>query len=404
MFPVKPTLDVTPSPWRWSAAMAYFPINRLLIPDFTLFPVKRQFMISSYSPRFRTGTVYDRFFDKCVSVGPGRTRTLAEAEGPGLAVRFYMTLPVRYRRFLLRDLILRIFYDGRDFPSVEVPLGDFFGLPFGRYTSYSSFFLSCVSGGYACRFPMPFLRGMRIELENRSPGTAVMIFFQVNLMELESLDPETPRFQAAFRRENPTREGVPFRMLRREGQGWYVGCNLQVQSLEPFLFRPWKGIPFPQGHGLGMLEGWERVYVDGETEPSFHGSGHEELFDTGWYFTRRKDPGIFSGNLCRSYLTGRAAAYRQHLFDPIPFSSEFRMEIDHGIDGRIRADYAACCYWYEQGDPAPLDPLPAGSLHPSPWAAHAAQFAALPVAGPAGLAAAAPGFLRFLRKVRSRSS
>ncbi len=382
--------------------MAHYPINRLLIPDFTLFPVKRSFMISSYSPRFHTDTVYDRFFNKCVSVGAGRAGTLAEVEGPGLAVRFYMTLPKRYRKFLLRDLILKIYYDDCDFPSVEVPLGDFFGLPFGRYTSYSSFFLSCVSGGYASRFPMPFARGLRIELENRSPGTAVMIFFQVNILELESLAPETPRFMAAFRRENPTKPGVPFRMLHREGQGWYVGCNLQAQCREPFLFRPWREIPFPQGYGLGMLEGWERIYVDGEESPSFHGSGHEELFDTGWYFTRCKDPGIFSGNLSRSYLTGRAAAYRQHLFDPIPFSSEFRMEIDHGIDSRVRTDYATCCYWYQQGDPTPLESLPAGSLHPSPWAAHAAQAAALPLTAPAALAAAAPGFLRFLRKARSQ--
>ncbi len=378
-----------------------FPINRLLIPDFRCFPVKRQRMISTFAPRSRTGTVYDRFFDKCLSIPAGGTVTLAEPEGPGMVVRFYMTLPVRYRRHLLRDLVLRIYFDGRATPSVEAPLGDFFGLPFGRYTSYTSFFLSCVSGGYVCRFPMPFARGARIELENRSAGTAGMIFSQVNWFELESLDENVPRFMASFRRENPTREGVPFTLLHRKGQGWYVGCNLQVQNREPFLFRPWKEVPFPLGYGMGMLEGWERIYVDGEETPSFHGSGHEEFFDTGWYFTRRKDPGTFSGNLCRSYLTGRAAAYRQHLFDPVPFSREIRMEIDHGIDSRVRADYASCCYWYEQGDAAPADPLPAEPLRPSPWSAHAAQFALMPLVAPLTLLAAAPGFFRFLRKSKS---
>jgi len=384
--------------------MAHYPISRLLIPDFTLFPVKRSFMVSSHSPRFHTGTVYDRFFDKCLSIGPGRATTLAEVEGPGLAVRFYVTLPVRHRRFVLRDLLLRVFHDGAPFPSVEAPLGDFFGLPFGRYTPYASFFLSCLSGGYASRFPMPFARGLRIELENRGPRTAPMIFFQLNVMELASLPAETPRFMASFRRENPTRPGVPFQVLHRRARGWYVGLNLQAQCREPFLLRPWRELAFPLGFGMGMLEGWERVWVDGEAAPSFHGSGHEELFDAGWYFTQRKAAGPFAGNLVRSYVTGRAAAYRQHLFDPIPFSREFRMEIDHGIDSRVRADYASCCYWYEQGEPAPLEPLPAGSLHPSPWAAHAAQASVLPALAPAALAAAGPGFVRFLRAARSSAN
>lgn len=377
--------------------MPHFPINKVLIPDLAYFRVKRQRMISTYSERYDTGTVYDRFFNKCVRIEGGGTHRLAEIEGPGLIVRLYFTLPIRYRRLILKDLILRITFDDDDFPCVEVPLGDFFCLPFGRYTTYTSFFLSCTSGGYLCQFPMPFANGARIELENRSKRPAVMIFFQAGYHELEDLDDDCPRFMAGFRRENPTPKGVPFTILHRRGRGWYVGCSLQVQARENFLLGPWREVPFPQGYGLGTLEGWERIFIDGEASPSFHGSGHEELFNTGWYFTKSKDAGLFSGNLARSYLTGRAAAYRQHLLDAIPFSQEIRIEIDHGIDSALRSDYAACAYWYEQAPRAPLDPLPIGSLHPSGWLGHAAQFAALPVIGPLALLAAAPGFLRFLK-------
>ena len=100
--------------------MSHFPINKLLIPDHEMFGVKRQRMISTFDDRrLATQTIYDRFFHKCTSIKGGETRTLAEMEGAGLIVRIYFTLPVRYRRFLLRDLILRIYFDDNEFPSVE---------------------------------------------------------------------------------------------------------------------------------------------------------------------------------------------------------------------------------------------------------------------------------------------
>ena len=373
-----------------------FPISRLLIPDFDLFRVRRQRMVRSFSDRYDTGTVYDRFFNKCARIEDGARHTVAEIDGPGLVSRLYFTLPVRYRRFLLRDLILRIYYDGADHASVAAPLGDFFGLPFGRYTGFSTFFLSCTSGGYVCRFPLPFGKSIRIELANESGRAAYLIFYQVSYYELQALPASCPYFMASWRRENPTRQGLPYVILDREGAGWYVGCNMQVQSRENFLLKRWRDIPFPQGWGLGTLEGWERIFIDSETEPSFHGSGHEEFFDAGWYFTRSKDAGIFSGNLHRSYLKGRAAAYRQHLLDPIPFATRLRLEIDHGIDSRLRSDYCSAAYWYETPPAKALPPLPE-RRRPTRWWPHALQFLALPFVAPVALAAAAPRFLKFLR-------
>jgi len=70
------------------------------------------------------------------------------------------------------------------------------------------------------------------------------------------------------------------------------------------------------------------------------------------------------------------------------------------VDNRIRGDYCSCAYWYQDGTPAPLSPLPAGSLAPSPWWAHALQLLALPAVGPLALLAAAPELVRFLRRAR----
>jgi hypothetical protein len=141
--------------------------------------------------------------------------------------------------------------------------------------------------------------------------------------------------------------------------------------------------------------------VDGEREPSFHGTGHEEFFDAGWYFTKAKDAGFFAGNLHRSYLMGRAAAYRHRLVDPIPFDTGIRIEIDHGIDSMLQADYASCAYWYETPPALPFPPLPE-NRRPSPWLSHAAQVVLLPLVAPAALVLAAIRFLRFLRKTLRR--
>ncbi|MBI2569976.1 MAG: DUF2961 domain-containing protein [Candidatus Schekmanbacteria bacterium] len=377
--------------------MGHFPISRLLIPDHGLFPISHQRMVTSFhAGRHGTGLTFDRFFDKCVRIGAGETHSVAEIDGPGLIVRLYFTFPILpLLKVPLRDLILRVFYDGATDPSVEVPVGDFFGLPFGRYTRYGAFFLACLSGGYLSQFPIPFRKSVRIALSNLSDRAAHMVFHQVNCFRLESLPEGCPYFMASWRRENPTRRHVPYAILERQGAGWYVGCNLQTQARESFLLRPWRDLVWPQGWGLGNLEGCERVFIDGEEAPSFHGTGHEELFNAAWYYTCGKDAGLFAGNLHRSYLQGRAAAYRHHLMDPIPFAKGIRVEIDHGIQSTLEADYASTAYWYEA---LPHRPLPAlgAARDPSPWLGHAVQALALPIAAPLGLVAAVPSFLTFL--------
>ena len=40
---------------------------------------------------------------------------------------------------------------------------------------------------------------------------------------------------------------------------------------------------FPEAAGMGMLEGWESIYVDGEETPSIPGTGNEDYFNSGFY-------------------------------------------------------------------------------------------------------------------------
>ena len=63
----------------------------------------------------------------------GETVTLAEINGPGVIQHIWITVTDRTsnrNRYVLRDLVLRMYWDGEEQPSVESPLGDFFCLGF----------------------------------------------------------------------------------------------------------------------------------------------------------------------------------------------------------------------------------------------------------------------------------
>jgi hypothetical protein len=220
--------------------------------------------------------------------------------------------------------VLRFFWDGEQTPSVEVPFGDFFGVPWGKYTHYTAEPLSCTSGGYNCNFLMPFASGCRIEAVNQSSEPWPALFFQIQYLEMAE-QPSPLRFHAQWRRQNPTKQRVPYRVLEAQGTGNFAGMHLFMQNAEWWLnprrmVRRAKetGTPFgaffPEMVGMGMLEGWERIYVDDEPVPSITGTGTEDYFNSGFLF--------FERHLLRSLL----GLYRSRLPDfalrrlPLPHS------------------------------------------------------------------------------------
>ena len=170
---------------------------------------------------------------KSVQIQPGETFTIAEIEGAGTILRIWMTtmqpmpgLPINFNHYL----VLRFYWDGEQTPSVEVPFGDFFGVPWGKYTHYIAEPLSCTSGGYNCQFQMPFNKGCRIEVVNQAPGTCQAFFYQVQYLELEE-QPSPLRFHAQWRRENPTQYGAPYHVLDAQGSGHFAGLHLWMQKV-----------------------------------------------------------------------------------------------------------------------------------------------------------------------------
>jgi hypothetical protein len=325
---------------------------------------------------------------KRILLEPGETHTLAELSGAGLITRLWLTTFLPGKAHVLQDLTLRCFWDGEREPSVECPLGDFFGAAFGRYTAYVSAPLSLTSGGFTCAFPMPYAAGARLEIRNEGRSVVDPLFFNVTYYELDEPPPSALRFHAQWRRENPTRPGQPYTILEAEGVGQYVGCHVFMQNREWWLRPPLSEIIFPRGVGIGMLEGYERIWIDGEETPSVTGTGAEDFFNAGWYFRG----GTFStptyGCTVRNYLTARIAAYRFDLNAPTPFRQSLRLTLDHGFQNQVLTDYSSVAYWYQIEPHAPFAPLPPpDGCRPRSPLANVAQ-ALLPLGAPLALGAA----------------
>ncbi len=162
----------------------------------------------------------------CMDIKPGQTFTMADIAGPGTIKSMWMTpagLPYR-------DVILRVYWDGQDQPSVQCPLGDFFASAFTSFDQFAPLnsLPVCVNPGNAfnCYWPMPFRKHCRMTIENRHPDKNLRLFYQVNY-ELGDVPEDAAYFHAQFRRVNP----LPYRRVYTiaegvAGRGHYAGTYL----------------------------------------------------------------------------------------------------------------------------------------------------------------------------------
>jgi hypothetical protein len=99
-------------------------------------------------------------------VAPGATQTVLDTDGPGIISHIWFTIatPESYH---LKRIVLRMYWDDESTPSVETPIGDFFGLGLGTYHNWDSELLSVGSvNALNSYFIMPFQRHARITVTN----------------------------------------------------------------------------------------------------------------------------------------------------------------------------------------------------------------------------------------------
>lgn len=291
-----------------------------------------------------------------IDVKAGQTITLADIDGSGVIEHIWMT-PTGNWRFS----ILRMYWDGETDPSVEVPVGDFFAMGWGKYAPISSLAI-CVNPGSAFNsyWPMPFRKKARITLENLDDKPMV-VYYQIDYSK-SAVPGEAAYFHAQFRRVNPVPYKQDYTILEGvEGKGQYVGTYLA-----------W-GV-----HNDGWWgEGEIKFYMDGDTQfPTINGTGTEDYFDGSYDFenqvTHQYEPftSPYSGlaqvikpdGLYQSQE--RFGLYRWHIPDPIRFDHDLHVTIqDLGWQsgGRylpLMDDISSVAYWYQIEPHRPFPKLP----------------------------------------------
>jgi hypothetical protein len=291
-----------------------------------------------------------------IDVKPGQTITLADITGSGVIEHIWMTPTGNWRL-----TILRMYWDGESDPSVEVPVGDFFAMGWGKYAPITSLAI-CVNPGSAFNsyWPMPFRKSARITLENLDDKPMV-VYFQIDYSKV-AVPVDAAYFHAQFRRVNP----VPYKQVYTildgvEGKGQYVGTYLA-----------W-GV-----HNDGWWgEGEIKFYIDGDSRfPTINGTGTEDYFNGSYDFENQQThqyetfTSPYSGlaqvikpdGLYQSQQ--RFGLYRWHIPDPIRFNHDLRVTIqDLGWQsgGRylpLQDDIASVAYWYQTEPHKPFPKLP----------------------------------------------
>src|SRR6201994_4206291 len=149
------------------------------------------------------------------------TYTVAEIDGSGAIQHIWMTPTGNWRYS-----IIRFYWDDETTPSVEAPVGDFFGMGWGVYAPLQSLAV-CVNPGSAfnCYWPMPFRKKCRITLENID-SKEMTLYYQVDYI-LTDIPNDAAYFHAQFRRTNPLPYKQNYTLLDSvHGKGQYVGTYL----------------------------------------------------------------------------------------------------------------------------------------------------------------------------------
>jgi hypothetical protein len=315
--------------------------------------------VSSYD---RTGGNNDRL----EGLAPGSRRDLFDVKGAGVINHIWITIAPPPPQLSRHDIILRMYWDGETSPSVEAPIGDFFGQ--GWDESYPFSVLPLAAGPREGRamvsyFPMPFATGARIEVENDSEKKIDAFYYYVDYVELQGLPADLGRFHAFYNHalteappegENEwsvlgpqgknTTGARNYLIADIQGKGHYVGVNYYVDC------------PSPMWYG----EGDDMFWIDGERTPSLHGTGTEDYFNTSWspnvlyqhpYF------GYARVNGATGWM-GRTHVYRFHVADPIYFEKSLRFSIEHGHDNNLTLDLSSVAYWYQAEPHKPFPQLP----------------------------------------------
>ena len=303
------------------------------------------------------------------TIPAGKSRVLADINGPGVITHIWMTQANHYRQCLLK-----ITWDDAKHPSVLAPLGDFFCLGHGIVNSFQSLLFTASTeannkfdSGCAlnCYAPMPFRKRAVVELVNESAEDHRQYFY-VDYESLEDVPNDLGYFHAEFRSAHPfggwgheitvncpeasiANKQRPawdnnYVILETTGSGHYVGCNLSVTNFQ----------------GTWWGEGDDMIWVDDyKWPPDLHGTGSEDYLNQAWGMQDnaflRNGSSIFEHN-----TGGYQTSYVFHVENPVRFTRQIKATIEHGHGNHLRNEMSSVAYWYSR-EPTKIAKPPAAA-------------------------------------------
>jgi Protein of unknown function (DUF2961) len=311
-----------------------------------------------------------------VVVEPGQTATVLDVQGAGVVTHVWFTInspdPMH-----LKNLVLRAWWDGEASPSVETPIGDFFGLGLGEYFLYQSALLAVAPmKALNSYFQMPFATSARITVTNEGPQPTRSLYFAVDYVTLPSLPGDLGRFHAQYRQAAPCKGVVSdgknlsgrdnYVFLEANGRGHFVGVTQSVLQNE----NGWFG------------EGDDMIFVDGDAMPTINGTGTEDYFNGAWGYGGQSFANMHQGVPYTSdpeRIGGRYCQYRWHTESPIAFEKSIKVTIEHGTANDRSDNFYSTAYWYQTEPHAAFPALPSPAERvPKVFAVGGSKGAAVP--------------------------
>lgn len=300
------------------------------------------------------------------TIAAGETLTLLDEAGPAIISHIWITIASDDPHHL-KALVLRMYWDGEATPSVETPIGDFFGLGLGEYYLYESIPLTVGSDkALNSFFPMPFQKHARITVTNEGAIKVDSFYFNIDYRSYQKpLPGDQLYFHAQYRQAAPNHGWTNdwhsngdalvndkknlngdgnYVWMEATGRGHFVGVTMSVLQNQD----GWWG------------EGDDMFFVDGEVTPSINGTGSEDYFLGAWDFGDHAfSYGLYGAPMKGSELAGsRSSVYRFHLDSPIPFTKSLRATIEHGHANHRSDNYFSVAYWYQAEPHATFPRLP----------------------------------------------
>ncbi len=301
-----------------------------------------------------------------VPLEPGHEAVLLNATGAGVVTHLWFTIATDDPMHL-KNLVLRAWWDGEHTPSIEAPIGDFFGLGLGEYFTYQSELLSVAPvKALNAYFKMPFATTARITVANEGAIRVGSLYYAIDYITMPTLPADLGRFHAQYRQAAPCAgttndwqsNGDPaandaknlggkdnYVFLEAVGRGHFVGVTQSILQNQD----GWPG------------EGDDMIFIDGDAQPTINGTGTEDYFNGAWDFGFQAFGYQHNGApymIDPERIGGRYSLYRWHTESPIPFEKSIRVTIEHGHANSRSDNFYSTAYWYQAEPHAEFPALP----------------------------------------------